>query len=506
MACFFSLGKLLTLLALFGSIGALYAAAPASRKRLSAVGLMAVGGTLGILLCALLCRFGAGQSTAFRVIDGASYLLLALSAVNVAGVLAFDLLLPVLRLNIPVLLHDLILAGAYLLAVFAMLSRAGANLTGLLATSAVVTAVIAFSLQDTLGNIMGGMVLQFEDSFGPGDWLNIGPEEGFVKEIRWRHTTLVTPSGRRIIIPNSALMKGTVSVTGRSPDGTLRRLMKVAFNVYYDRAPNEVIEAVEGALREDPPPGVAASPQPWCVLIEMKESCSVYAIRYWLTDLTAPESVGSAVRVRVYYALSRAGIKLSVPVHAVVVNQKDEDVVERSRRLEAERRLAALRGVDILQPLNQSEINVLCERLRPAPFAKGEAITRQGAAAHWLYIVVKGEAEARLYAPEGEAFQSVGTLRPGDFLGEMGLMTGEPRTATVIALSDVLCYRLDRDSFADVLARRPEIAESISALLAKRKLGLEAAKGGLAQDAERQRLDRTQDDFLSRIRSLFALG
>lgn len=506
MACVFSLGTLVSLLILFGALGALYLAAPGSRKKLSAVGLMAAGGTLGLLLCALLCRFGAGESTAFRVIDGASYLLLSLSAVSAAGVLSFDLVLPAMRLNIPVLLHDLILAAAYLLAVLGVLSHAGANLTGLLATSAVVTAVIAFSLQDTLGNIMGGMVLQFEDSFGPGDWVSTGSEEGFVKEIRWRHTTLLTNTGGTIVIPNSALMKGTVSVLRRSDAGTLRRMMKVDFNVYYDRAPNEVIGAVETALREDPPTGVAADPPPWCVLLEHKESCAVYAARYWLTDLSIPERVGSAVRVRVYYALSRAGIKLSIPAHAVVVTQTDEEVRERSRRLEAERRLAALRGVDILQPLNPSEMSVLAERLKPAPFAKGEAITRQGTAAHWLYIVVQGEAEARLYAPEGSAFQVVGTLRPGDFLGEMGLMTGEPRTATVIALADVLCYRLDRDSFADILVRRPEIAESISALLARRKLELEAAKGGLAQDAARQRLDKTQDDFLSRIRSLFALG
>jgi CRP-like cAMP-binding protein len=88
----------------------------------------------------------------------------------------------------------------------------------------------------------------------------------------------------------------------------------------------------------------------------------------------------------------------------------------------------------------------------------------------------------------------------------MGLMTGEPRSATVIASGDVLCYRLDRDNFADVLSRRPEIAESISALLAKRKLELDAAKGGLDEEVRRQLLSSEQGNFLSRIRDLFNLG
>ena len=185
--------------------------------------------------------------------------------------------------------------------------------------------------------------------------------------------------------------------------------------------------------------------------------------------------------------------------------QKDEDVQEKSRRLESERRLAALKGVDILQSLTDGEHRLLSERLRTSPFARGEIMTRQGDEAHWLYIVVQGKAEARLYSPDGAVFQTVGTLGPGDFLGEMGLLTGEPRSATVVASSDVLCYRLDSDGFRDILARRPEIAESISLILAQRKTGLAAAQGGLDEAVRRQDLKVEQGDLLSRIRRLFSL-
>ncbi len=263
---------------------------------------------------------------------------------------------------------------------------------------------------------------------------------------------------------------------------------------------------MDAALRQDPPPGVAADPPPWCVLLDFAESHAVYAARYWLTALDRPEATASEVRVRIYYALARASIKLSIPNRSIVVTQKDADVQERSRRLELERRLAALRGVDIFQSLNDEEVRTLAGRLKATPFARGEALTRQGAPDDWLYIVYGGEADVRLHASGGEAFQSVARLKAGAFLGEMSLMTGEPRSATVVAMTDMGCYRLDRQDFRDILAHRPQIAEAISSVLARRKLELESAREGLAEEAGRQRLQKTQGDLLSRIRSIFSLG
>ena len=491
--------------ALFALIGILFFGAPASRKRLAAAGLLSVAGVGGLLLLGVLHRLWASPPAGYRVLQGLSHFLLVVGAVNAGGVLAFDILLPALRISLPALVQDLLLAAGYIVAGLTVLSHAGADLSGILATSAVVTAVVAFSLQDTLGNVMGGMVLHFESSFAPGDWIRFGPDEGVVREIRWRQTTLDTGDGDLVVIPNSALMKGTVTVLGRGGRGERRRVRKVPFNVYYDRAPNEAISVVERSLREDPPANVASEPPPSCVLEEIRESHAVYAALYWLTDLASPGSTDSAVRTRLYYALSRAGMKLSIPARAVVVIQKDEDVREEKSRLETERRLAALRGVDLFQSLTPDELALLAGRLQAAPFASGELITRQGAESHCLYIVVQGEAEVRLVSPDGGAFQLVGMLRPGDLLGEMGLMTGERRSATVVASSEMLCYRLDSAAFADILARRPEIAESISLILARRKVELEAARGGLDEEVRRQGSKTEQGDLLSRIRGLFSL-
>jgi CRP-like cAMP-binding protein len=120
--------------------------------------------------------------------------------------------------------------------------------------------------------------------------------------------------------------------------------------------------------------------------------------------------------------------------------------------------------------------------------------------------MTKGEAEGRIAVDGDKLTKKVATLRGGDFFGEMGLMTGEPRTATVVAVEDVECYRLDKEDFHDILNRRPEIAEDISHVLARRRVELEAVREGLNEEAKRQRMRRAQGDLLHRIRSFFTLG
>jgi CRP-like cAMP-binding protein len=158
-----------------------------------------------------------------------------------------------------------------------------------------------------------------------------------------------------------------------------------------------------------------------------------------------------------------------------------------------------------LQPLTDPEFAELADRLSVAPFRRGEVITRQGNEAHFLYIITKGEVEVRVNV-DGAESRCIATLHPCDVFGEMGLMTGEPRSATVTALTDVVCYKLDKIAFSDALKRRPEIAEAISHLLAKRKLDLDAMTEGLSAQAMQQRMRHTQGDLLQRIRNFFTLS
>lgn len=484
----------------------LFALVPGERLRIRNAVLLFVLAFCGLLVAALIATYSTHASgAAYRWTSWTSRFISSVAIVNLASVLVFDVLLEAVRLKPPRILRDLLLAFSYIIIALSLLSQSGVDLTGIVATSAVITAVVGFSLQDTLGNIMGGMALQMERTIGVGDWVRIDTHEGRVKEIRWRQTSIETRNWDTIVIPNSVLMKGQVTILGRRAGEARQHRMWVFFNVDFRYAPPDVIDAVEAALRAEPIPNVAREPAPNCIFMDFKESYGYYAVRYWLTDLSVDDPTSSVVRQRVYFALRRAGIPLSIPAHSIFITEEDESRRERKHQEEIEQRVEALKHVELFQSLTREERREMAERLVETPFVRGEAMTRQGAQAHWLYIIMSGEAEVRVAAEGSKLSEKVATLRAGNFFGEMGLMTGEPRTATVIATTDVECYRLDKEAFHDILRRRPEIAEDISHILARRRVELDGIREGLNEEAMRQRMHRTQHDVLDRIRNFFKL-
>ncbi|MCX7047195.1 MAG: mechanosensitive ion channel family protein [Candidatus Sumerlaeota bacterium] len=479
---------------------------PESRPRLRAAVALVFFSLPGVLVCAYLLDRGVEPAaSSYRWLHFATQLCLAIGAINLAGVLVFRVLLKWEGLQPPPILRDTMLGLSYLAAALFLLSRHSVNLSGIIATSAIVTAIIGFSLQETLGNIMGGMALQLERTIGVGDWIRINDVEGLVSEIRWRHTSIETRDWDTIIIPNSVVMKSQVRVLGRRGGKPAQRRMSVNFDVDLNHAPHDVIEAVEKALRKETIPNVAPEPRPDCILFEFTPSAAQYAVRYWLSDLTYVEATKSEIRARILVALQRAGMGLAFPTQNVFMTVEGRTRDRLKRQEEMQRRMTALNGAAIFQPLTDEERSELAARLAVAPFRRGEVITRQGAEANHLYIMTRGDAAVSVSLPTGES-QQVAALHPGDVFGEMGLMTGEARQATVTALKDVVSYRLDKTAFAETLERRPEIAEAMSLLLARRRMELDATTAGLTEEAMRNRTVTAQRDLLQRMRRFFMLA
>ena len=168
------------------------------------------------------------------------------------------------------------------------------------------------------------------------------------------------------------------------------------------------------------------------------------------------------------------------------------------------RRVEALRRVDLFSGLSEDELRTVAEGLKYSPFAKEDVIMRQGDTAHWLYILASGEADVYLESP-GQEKRRLTSLPEGSVFGEMGLMTGAPRTATVIAKTDVECYRVDKMAFEDIMRSRPAIAEEITQILVSRRAALDdAQQQGLQQGA--QPFAQQHGEILARIRKFFGLS
>jgi small-conductance mechanosensitive channel len=138
----------------------------------------------------------------------ASMVFSVIALVGMGGILLFGALLPRIGLSAPRILRDVVLAVATVVGMLAAADRAGFPVTGLITTSAVLTAVIGFSLQDTRGNVMGGLALQLDNSVQVGDWIRVGDVAGRVAEIRWCYTSIETRDWETVIVPNSVLPRG----------------------------------------------------------------------------------------------------------------------------------------------------------------------------------------------------------------------------------------------------------------------------------------------------------
>ncbi|MBS1150552.1 MAG: hypothetical protein H6Q89_2250 [Myxococcaceae bacterium] len=452
-----------------------------------------------LVAAAALHAYGSPLYTDFRMPAAA---LAGVATVGMVAALLFAGLLPRARLHVPRILQDVVVAIASVVTIVTILSNSGVNLSGLIATSAVGTAVIGFSLQDVISNVAGGLALQIDNSVEVGDWIRVGDTTGKVMEIRWRYTAIETRDWETVLLPNSVLMKSQVHVLGRRRGAPKLLRRWVYFNVDYRFQPSDVIEHVTQAVRSAKLDRMAADPAPNCVLIELGESYGRYAVRYMLNDLAVDDPTDSEVRTLVFFALQRHGMRLSIPAHAIFLTEESSVRAEEKLKKDLERRRQALNRVELFQPLSEEEQAQLARGLTYAPFTRGEIVTRQGAEAHWLYLIDEGEVSIRV--SDSGIEKEVARLQGGSFFGEMSLLTGERRAATVVALSDVECFRLDKQVFTGVIQRRPDLAEHVAKVLARRKVELVAVREGLDLEAASRR-SRTEADLLAKIRDFFSI-
>jgi CRP-like cAMP-binding protein/small-conductance mechanosensitive channel len=429
------------------------------------------------------------------------------AVIRLWGLIVFRLILPRIKLNPPRITEDIFVIIAYVAWFMVRLRYAGLDLGSIVATSAVITAVIAFAMQDTLGNILGGLALQLDNSIEVGDWIKVDDVAGRVVDIRWRSTLVETRNWETVVFPNSQLMKNKFMVLGRRTDQPVQWRRWVWFNVSLEAPAPRVIRVVEDAIRQTSIPNVATDPAPNCVLMDMDDKgYARYAMRYWLTDLMPDDPTDALIRWHIMTSLQRAGLKLAVDERHIHLTKENDKYEDAQHQHEVTLRLKTLHRIDLFSSMTEEELKWLAEHLRFAPFAKGNLITRQGdQESHGLYILIRGEAEVYIEAENGER-RTLNILHKGDFFGEMALLTGAPRRASVMALSDVECYRLDKDAFEEILRARPTIAEEVSHMLAVRTAELNSAKQDIDAVASHPSITQSSSEILATIRRFFSLG
>jgi CRP-like cAMP-binding protein/small-conductance mechanosensitive channel len=468
--------------------------------------------TLGFFFACLLGQFLSSLIHAMQFDMAASVLHEAfiigggIALIRLWGLLVFRIVLPLLRMTPPRITEDIFVIIAYIAWGMVRLRYAGLDLGSIVATSAMITAVVAFAMQDTLGNILGGLALQLDNSIQIGDWIKVDDLVGRVVDIRWRSTLVETRNWETVVYPNSQLMKNKFVVLGRRTNQPVQLRRWVWFNVSMEIPPPRVIGLVEEAIQHTEIANVAKSPLPNCVLMDMDEKgYARYALRYWLTDLAPDDPTDAAMRWHVMTALQREGIKLAIEERDIHLTKENEKHEETMRQREVMQRIKTLGKVELFSQLSEGELKTLAERLRYMQFAKGTVIAKQGTPGqHWLFIIINGEVEVYLGGADSEK-RSLNVLSKGSFFGEMSLMTGAPRVASVIAKTDLACYRLDKDAFEEIIKARPSIAEEVTHVLVERRAQLDSALQNLDEDALNSEMHHRHNEVLETIKRFFGL-
>ncbi len=431
-------------------------------------------------------------------------LIIALGIIRIYITFVVNVLLA--RRAVPRIVGEVTIALSVVVFTLVRLDAVGVNLTSIIATTAVGGAAIAFAMQSTLGNLLGGISLQLDNTCRIGDWIEIEGVTGEVVGIRWRYTALATVNNVTIIIPNASLMNNRVTLLGRRGDQRIPWRRPVEFTVGYEWTPGQVMTVVNAALERVDVPCVAAEPAANCICAGFDANAIKYTVFYWLTDIKQYMVTDSRVRVHVYAALGRAGMDIPISRSDVYFHSARNRQVLRSGEEQAFR-VALLQSLNLFTSLTDDETQALAVQLIPTPMAVGDVATKQGEPSDSLYIIARGNVGIFRDANDAKppTRQRLATLSAPQYFGEMGLLTGEARSATILAESDVLCYRLDKRGFEAIIRARPEIAVGMSTTVAARHAANDATLASLSADARARETGSRASELVRRIRDFFHL-
>jgi CRP-like cAMP-binding protein len=367
------------------------------------------------------------------------------------------------------------------------------RLTGVLATSAVLSVVIGLALQDTLGNLFSGLALHLEKSVQVGDMIRSGDIFGTVEQLSWRAMKIRTMEGNVLLIPNSIASRERLEVFPR-PGRPIARTLQVGLE--YDQPPAPARGALEAAAKDLP--GIASYPEPTAYLKSFDDFAVSYELRYWLEDYAKFLEFDSQVRERVWYRLDRENIKIAYPLirqHQYAAGRLP--VPERRPAIEA-----AIASVDLFTLLSEEARGRLADGASERRFAAGETIVREGDRGSSMFIVESGRLGVSAHGAVGQS-QKLAVLEPGSAFGEVSLLTGDPRTATVRALTEATLLEIDKKTLSPILRDSPSIIGMLELTMQERRKrsadALEAARGELERTADRTPLRH-------RIARFFGLG
>jgi small-conductance mechanosensitive channel/CRP-like cAMP-binding protein len=399
---------------------------------------------------------------------------------------------------IPHFLREVVAGVIFLIALLLVLSlgyHAERELKGVLFGSGVLAIIVGFAGQNLFGGIIAGMSLQINRPYKVSDWLKVGETYGEVMEINWRSTRLRTNDGIYLDIPNNEIVKTTI-VNLHYP--TEVHAMRIRVGIDYNVPPNRVKDALGRAAQSAN--GVLGQPPVKIFLVDFADHAVVYEIKFYMGNHARINEVNDAVRTNVWYELKRQKITIPFPIRTLHVQRSGP----RSISEDQDEARAILRNEPLFQCLTDAQIDNLVKSSRLDHFGRGEQMVKEGAEGESMFVLLRGAANVSV-SKNGAVIQ-VATLSSGDCFGEMSLLTGEPRSASVRADRDCYVMEIGKNVMSEIIHQSPDCLQQLSGILAERKMSTEVALKDVTPSAEQAAKEHEyRSAFMNRLRDFFSL-
>ena len=411
-------------------------------------------------------------------------------AITRSGIWLFLEVLPHYRVIgvVPKIIRDLlfVLISA-LLVVISLQQRAQVDVVGLIATSAVLTAILGLAAQEPLKDLIGGVSLQLERVLRDGDWVELDGEIGRVSSVGWRDTNLRCVDGSRLVLPNTKVTSSVLrNFSSYGPHGH-----RLFIGLDYTLPPGHARRLMLQLAKQHPL--VLDSPAPVVRIASFDDSAIRYEWLIWQKDYGQRLRLKGDLMEQLWYALRREGQSIPFPVRDVRLQQ-----VERAtRRIESPAQSVfaeLLAAHPLFAALTDQQRECLQRNTQFATYGHGETIVSEGAQGDSMFMICSGQVTVSRRIQKGESF-TVAQLATGDVFGEMTLCTGEPRSATVRTRCECELAEIKRFSLAQLFGEDPPLLERFGALVNRRQAELRQLE---AEAASNQR-----EDLVRRMRRLF---
>jgi len=401
------------------------------------------------------------------------------------------------NLKYPRLIKDVLVIILYIVGIL-LIAKYYLNiqLTVVLASSAVLTVVVGFALQDILGDLFSGIALNLEESLKIGDWIKIGMYEGQIEQFRWRAIKIRTNDNILVLIPNRIASKEEIKRFGSDKEPFSLRL-KVG--VSYKHSPDLVIDTVMAVLRHIPE--ILTKPESLVMVEEFADFAVIYEIKFWIADYSIQDPLKSEIHRKIWYAFRRKNIQIPFPIRDIYIKdfkKESSTGLPQWAGMNREQVIEILRRNEVLNTISKEQLENLAENVEVTLFGKDDILIREGEEGRYFYQLLEGQAEV---FKDGKVIFRLDT---GDYVGEMSLFTGEKTSADVRILKESRFLRISSDKFKETVRLNEKMARKLSEVIAHRKTELKELRKK-KENLSPKTIKKESENIFLRIKKYFSL-